>query len=111
MEKLLNLIIDICNWYENTTVRRDDPIEVADIKKSERGLVRTSIYAVFIVFLMVLIDSKLTLVSSKTASMVIVPFLSQVAIALSWALLATALVFMYYLIRIIYCYPNIGHYD
>lgn len=110
MEKLINLVMDIFNWYENTTVRRDDPFEIADIKKSERGLVRTFIYAVGIVFLIFLVDTKMTSVNSKAASMVLVPILSQAATALSWALIVAIGAFMYYLIRYIYRYRSLGHY-
>ena len=111
MEKLLNLIMEICNWYENTTVRRDDPFEIADIKKSERGLVRTSIYAIGIVFFIFIVDTKITQMNSSAVSMVMAPLLSQVATVLSWALIGAMGAFIYYLIRYIYLYRSIGRYD
>lgn len=112
MEKLINLVMDIFNWYENTTVRRDDPFEIADIKKSERGLVKTFIYAVGIVFLMLLVDAKMTSEnSSKAASIVLGPLLSQAATLLSCALIGAIGAFMYYLIRYIHRYRSLGYYD
>ncbi|PFH09730.1 hypothetical protein BCF11_2132 [Collimonas sp. PA-H2] len=106
MEKLVNIIFEIINWYENTAVRKDDPSEIADLKIYQRRAVATGCLVAVLAGLSMFVDS--TAPESGTMSVVIAPLFSFIDTGVTYALLAATIVCLYYAGRSLYIYTQIG---
>lgn len=107
MEKLINILLGISNWYENTTVRAHDPIEIADLKVCERRVVGAFILAIFFAGLSAFVAAKIPS-QGDVFALVLAPALSYISKGLALACLATTIGCLYYAGRGIYHYIHIN---
>lgn len=106
MEKLVNIIFEIINWYENTAVRKDDPSEIAELKIYQRRAVATGCLVVVLAGVAMFVDS--TGPEKGRMSVVIAPLFSFIDMGVTYALLAVTIVCLYYAGRSLYSYIRIG---
>lgn len=107
MEKLINLLLGILNWYENTRVRAHDPDEIADMKVCERRVIGTFILAIFFAGLSMLAAAKIPSQGGIFA-LAFAPILSYASQGFALAGLAAIIGCFYYAGRGIYRYIQIS---
>ncbi len=103
MEKIINLFIGILNWYENTTVRKGDPDEIAGLKRCERGMVKTSASFLLVGILYVWIESAIPQISGAVVT-VLGPLIALLIQGVAYAMVALAIGFIWYFAKAMYLF-------
>lgn len=110
MEKLINVLLAIWNWYENTTVREGDPEEIAGLKRCELGMVKTSACFLVAEIAYVWLESPVPNKASVLASS-----LMQIALSLqqglAFVMAGLAVAFACYFVKAIYLHRIVSGYD
>ena len=102
MEKLINILFGILNWYEGTLVRADDPVEIADMKMCERRAVGTFFLGIAFAGLSTIIPGNIP--QGDKLGLALAPLFSYLDKGLTLASLAAIVACIYFVGRGLYRY-------
>lgn len=107
MEKIINLLFGIFNWYENTTARRNDPKEIKDLKRCERRAAGSLLLTILLAAIHLWLVNQMPSQGNPFA-LALMPVFAYITAGLAFASATMAAISIYYLGKGIYGYITIG---